>query len=193
MPSTEVLPTPLPHASHPSPAPGGGLGGAQTRLLTAKRSRGLGTDFLALFSRLRQAPQRIPAEAKGIAAVNNAATSAIKCQIEVTGAVLVSTRWSRAVGAGRALSRSRLSGGKHSRITWRARSYRLKSHGKSHAQKHVWKNQKAIACTGVSEYALLLCKIFTTCKDVFSLPSQVFTGCLSEKGCCGLYSQDFKW
>lgn len=97
-----------PHSSSPRfpSQPSTRLGEAQTRLLTAKRSRGLGTDFLALFSRLRQAPQRIPAEAKGIAAVNNAATSAIKCQIEVTGAVLVSTRWSRAVGAGWALSRS---------------------------------------------------------------------------------------
>ena len=61
------------------------------------------------YFRLCNPPQQIPAEAKGIAAVNNATVSAIKRKIRVTEAVLVSTHRSLVVRAGLASSGSRLS------------------------------------------------------------------------------------
>lgn len=130
-------------------------------------------------------PRHLPAEAKGIAGINNATVSAIKRRMEATEAVPISTHRSLVARAGLASAGSRLRrGNKKQNNTNLVRSYGLRFGGEGKKKKkRCWKAHLGNLGSGIlcraSESVTLLCKIFTSRKDVFSLPPRVNTGYLS--------------
>lgn len=129
-------------------------------------------------------PQHLPAEAKGIAGINNTTVSAIKRKMEGIEAVPISTHRSLVARAGLASAGSRLCrGNKKQNNTNLVQSYGLRFGGEIKKKKLCWKAHLGNSGSGIlcraSEPVTLLCKIFTSRKDVFSLPPRVNTGYLS--------------
>lgn len=96
-------------------------------------------------------PQHLPAEAKGIAGINNATVSAIKRKMEGIEAVPISTHRSLVARAGLASAGSRLCrGNKKQNNTNLVQSYGLRFGGeikkKSYAGKLIWETREAVSC-----------------------------------------------
>lgn len=131
--------------------------------------------------RLCNPPQRVPAEAKGITAVNNATISAIKRKIKVTEAVLISTHRSLVVRAGLASSGSRLSRSNKKQNNTNSMILQAEILWKKQCWKAHLGNSGSSSLCRASESVMPPCKIFTTQKDVFSLTPWVNTGYFGHK------------